>query len=337
MEPRYTIYGIDIVDDPRGSKPRKLKPFHPDTRLLVTQDIPGATAGWIDPDAVEVRNPRDLLNTRDIEGAQADTLKHTIVTKRFTDPIQPVYHSLDGGGTVLTPVTEPLISVELLNSSKKNKTHTNCKLSHSKINSTSTVPETTSSYLTALSAEPQEGLECQSTTLTQCCVEPSVDTVVTFSKPKNQWTSSIFATAEKWESDLAQKGKISNFNIYDKSYHRSNPIQKSERDELAEFISKTMNSEQHASGNDTLKITNTLRRMEVQDAAREIRNSSSVFDESGGRNISHSLDLPGGPALTRRPVILFQSKGPKISMSLEQKRIYKELRAEVDSVRQLAF
>jgi hypothetical protein len=49
-----------------------------------------------------------LYDDVDIEGAQADTLKRCLHTKRSTNPLYPVYKSLDGGEP-LEPLLKPLI------------------------------------------------------------------------------------------------------------------------------------------------------------------------------------------------------------------------------------
>ena len=117
LNQHYEIYGIEHHDDPLGSKPKALKPYIPDNHLLQTRDIPGAEPGsvWV---VKEVRQPRDLTTTQDIQGAQADTLKRVLVTSRITNPVQPEYQSLDGGGATLAPLNRSLIPVTLYKNNK---------------------------------------------------------------------------------------------------------------------------------------------------------------------------------------------------------------------------
>ena len=104
-DPVYEVHGMLIADDPRFSKPKKLKPYIPDSKLLRTDDIPGATLNWGRRQKREFRN---LTSTMDIQGAQADTIKHSIVTLRQTNPLNPVYQSLDYGDPLPGPI-KPLL------------------------------------------------------------------------------------------------------------------------------------------------------------------------------------------------------------------------------------
>jgi len=72
--------------------------------LLQTRDIEGAFSGW---GRMERREYRNIMNTTDVEGAQADTVKHTIASNRITNPLTPVYPSLDG--EPLPPLLVPLL------------------------------------------------------------------------------------------------------------------------------------------------------------------------------------------------------------------------------------
>jgi hypothetical protein len=49
----------------------------------------------------------------DINGACADSIKHSIVTNRTTNPLQPVYSGLDCGDLLL-PLIPPLIPQDLV-------------------------------------------------------------------------------------------------------------------------------------------------------------------------------------------------------------------------------
>lgn len=50
----------------------------------------------------------------DISGAQADTLKRTLHTNRQTNPLQPIYQSLDDGDPI-EPLVKPLIPSYIIN------------------------------------------------------------------------------------------------------------------------------------------------------------------------------------------------------------------------------
>lgn len=100
--PSYRVNGMDIADDPIKTKPRglpkaKTSPFYP----LITLDIEGAQPGWrplpqMNPPLEARRHFRNTNYMGDIPGAQADTVKHSIVTDRHVNPLNPVYASLDG-------------------------------------------------------------------------------------------------------------------------------------------------------------------------------------------------------------------------------------------------
>lgn len=102
LTPSYRVNGMDIADDPIKCKPRSLPkardgPFNP----LTTKDIEGAQPGWrpmpkMNPPMEARRHFRNTNFMGDIPGAQADTLKHSICTNRYVNPLDPVYTSLDG-------------------------------------------------------------------------------------------------------------------------------------------------------------------------------------------------------------------------------------------------
>ena len=105
-----------MKDDP-ASEPRKLKPFIVDNHQLKTSDIEGAQAGYISQHqlAIPLDQRREFRNTNyigDIKGANADSVKYSIATKREVHPLQPVYKSLDGDP--LPGPIEPLIPKECL-------------------------------------------------------------------------------------------------------------------------------------------------------------------------------------------------------------------------------
>lgn len=90
----------------------------------MTSDIDGAKAGYLMEHQLslpasmrkEFRNNNFL---GDIEGAQADTRKKTIQTKRCSNPLQPVYQSLDGDELVSGPV-ESLIPPQFIDKNTTN-------------------------------------------------------------------------------------------------------------------------------------------------------------------------------------------------------------------------
>ena len=80
-------------DDPKYTKPRKALPYFPESSLLLTKDI---NTG---PDAKgSFRREYSRTNyIADIKGTEPDSMKHSIVTTRVTNPLAPVYQSLDYG------------------------------------------------------------------------------------------------------------------------------------------------------------------------------------------------------------------------------------------------
>jgi len=113
LDPKYQMNGMLVTDDPRYTKPKKNPAFIPENKLLQTSDIEGAQPGWIPPARFNppLEKRREFRNTNyidDIEGTKAGTVKHSIVTTRVTDPLNPVYHSLDPGEILPNPL-EPLV------------------------------------------------------------------------------------------------------------------------------------------------------------------------------------------------------------------------------------
>lgn len=110
--PVYHINGMDHYDD-ISTKPRKPRALIVDSQLLQTKDILGATPGWRPTDFPR----REYKNTNylgDIPGAQADSIKHSIITKRETHPLVPVYQALDGYGELLQPLIPPLLPPSMI-------------------------------------------------------------------------------------------------------------------------------------------------------------------------------------------------------------------------------
>lgn len=103
MNPVYFVNGLQIKDEEK-SKPKPLKKFIPDNHQLGTRDIDGAYPGW---GARERREVRNIMSTMDVPGAQADTIVHSMKSDRVTNPLTPVYASLDG--EPLHPLVKPLM------------------------------------------------------------------------------------------------------------------------------------------------------------------------------------------------------------------------------------
>lgn len=111
--PVYVVNGMEIMSDPKYTRPKKNPEFIADTHLLMTADIEGAYPGWHPPallnPPLEMR--REFRNTnfiKDIEGAQPNTIKRGITTERSVHPLDPVYQGLDAGVKLKGPV-DPLI------------------------------------------------------------------------------------------------------------------------------------------------------------------------------------------------------------------------------------
>lgn len=102
---------MDYYDD-KYTKPKPMKSYIADNHLLQTKDITGATPGFKDT-KFERREIRNINYIQDIEGTQADSIKHSIVTKRESNPLAPVYQSLDPG-ELLQPVIPPLIPASMV-------------------------------------------------------------------------------------------------------------------------------------------------------------------------------------------------------------------------------
>lgn len=108
--PVYFINGMEYRDD-RKSKPPPEKQQILDSHLLQTKDITGATPGHMS--AFPRRQYANTNFVGDIEGAQADTTKHSMRTNRQSNPINPVYQSLDPD-EYLTPVVQSLLPPDLI-------------------------------------------------------------------------------------------------------------------------------------------------------------------------------------------------------------------------------
>jgi hypothetical protein len=101
IAPEYKIYGDYIHDDPKFTKPKHLPAQIFSGHLLKTQDVNDSSKSWKPHMRRDFRN---LTSTADIEGAQADTVIHSIVTKRETNPLLPTYQALDRDQLLIPPV-----------------------------------------------------------------------------------------------------------------------------------------------------------------------------------------------------------------------------------------
>ena len=111
LDPKYIINGMIIEDDIKFTKPKTFKKLIIDNSQLKTKDIDGAYAGWIDTSNNKLGRRKDIRNINyinDIEGTQADTIKHSITTQRFINPLNPIYQSLDDGQPLMS-VNQPLL------------------------------------------------------------------------------------------------------------------------------------------------------------------------------------------------------------------------------------
>jgi hypothetical protein len=113
LSPRYYINGL-IIGGVEKSHPPKLHQFNPDNHFLQTSDIDGAQAGYISKHQLSIapEDRREFRNTNyigDISGAQSNTALKCIRTTRSTNPLFPVYQSLDSGEVIKDP--EPFLPV----------------------------------------------------------------------------------------------------------------------------------------------------------------------------------------------------------------------------------
>ena len=102
-DPVYHVNGIVVANEEK-SRPKMLKKLIDDNYILKTRDIVGAYSGFRDEERREIRN---IMSTADVPGAQADTIVHSMKSDRVTNPLTPVYESLDGGN--LMPLVKPLM------------------------------------------------------------------------------------------------------------------------------------------------------------------------------------------------------------------------------------
>ncbi len=111
-DPVYSVHGMTIKND-KYTKPKEPAKYIADNHLLQTADIKGATADTRYASPFPRREYRNTNYISDIEGAHADSFKHSIVTKRQTHPLQPVYQALDPG-ELLLPLIPPVIPPDMV-------------------------------------------------------------------------------------------------------------------------------------------------------------------------------------------------------------------------------
>lgn len=112
IQPEYRVNGMEIKDD-QYSKPKPIPNLISDSHLLQTKDISGAFADTKSAPHFQRREFRNTNFIQDIQGAHADSIKHSITTNRITHPLQPIYQSLDQG-ELLLPLIPPLVPAEMI-------------------------------------------------------------------------------------------------------------------------------------------------------------------------------------------------------------------------------
>lgn len=113
LEPTYFIAGRYVSDELKYIRPAPLKQFIADGHLLRTNDIKGATAKLTEELHATRREFRHTNFLGDIDGAHHGSIKSSIVTERVTNPLNPVYKSLDDGSPIRGPL-ESLIPPETI-------------------------------------------------------------------------------------------------------------------------------------------------------------------------------------------------------------------------------
>ena len=108
VDPVYTFNGMEVKNE-ESSKPKPLKKHIADNKGQRTDDIEGARRG---PVRMKRREYRNIMTTQDVQGAQADTVFHTIQTARVVDPLAPIYRDLDGrvSAPLITPLVPPAMA-----------------------------------------------------------------------------------------------------------------------------------------------------------------------------------------------------------------------------------
>ena len=98
LDPEYFINGMRVSGTFR---PKPLKKHIPENKFLQTRDINYPPIDYGDSHRREFRNTNFI---GDIEGARADTIKNGLVSKRNTNPLNPIYTALDPGEVLENPV-----------------------------------------------------------------------------------------------------------------------------------------------------------------------------------------------------------------------------------------
>jgi hypothetical protein len=102
-----------VIRDGKETKPKEAPKYIADNHLLQTKDITGAGSDTRYASPFPRREWRNTNFIGDIAGAHADTIKHSIQSKRMSNPLQPVYQALDPG-EMLLPLIQPLIPAEMV-------------------------------------------------------------------------------------------------------------------------------------------------------------------------------------------------------------------------------
>lgn len=118
LQPSYYINGSHYSEIEKNH-PNKPRNGITDSKLLKTDDIEGAQAGYILHHRLSIpeEKRREYRNTNyieDIVGAHSDTVKHCIQTTRSTNPLVPRYQSLDGENQLLLGPIESLVPEHLV-------------------------------------------------------------------------------------------------------------------------------------------------------------------------------------------------------------------------------
>jgi hypothetical protein len=118
LQPYYYINGSSYSDIEKN-KPSHSRRAITDSKLLRTDDIEGAQAGYILHHRLSIpeesrREYRNINYLDDIQGAHADTVKHSIQTTRTVNPLVPRYQSLDGNQELLVGPCEALVPPQLI-------------------------------------------------------------------------------------------------------------------------------------------------------------------------------------------------------------------------------
>lgn len=109
LNPTYEANGMIFQDD-KYMRPRKPKPFV-ESHFMQTRDVNNYM-----PEQGSSFPRREYRNTNyigDIDGACSDTIKHSIVTNRQSNPLAPVYQALDPG-ELLLPLIPPLLPPSMI-------------------------------------------------------------------------------------------------------------------------------------------------------------------------------------------------------------------------------